>query len=170
MGWAFCMEQARCDTVCALITQHLFEGVQYAQTRVRTPHPKICKLACKAQGVGVFAKGEIPVAFDCKAPLQSGRRGRRPLRFCSSSIVYSKKAPVRVPFCYQQMLYSHVEKSKIALPFSSFKYASYCFPLFLETNPRILAVLPVSKSDLIFDTDMARPPMNSPTLNSHPSR
>ncbi len=28
---------------------------------VRIPRPKICKLACKAKGVGIFAKGEIPV-------------------------------------------------------------------------------------------------------------
>ena len=32
--------------------------------RVRTPRPKVCKLACKPQGVGVFAKAEIPVAVD----------------------------------------------------------------------------------------------------------
>ncbi len=26
---------------------------------LRMPHPKIDKLACQAQGVGIFAKGEI---------------------------------------------------------------------------------------------------------------
>ena len=26
---------------------------------LRIPHPKIDKLACQAQGVGIFAKGEI---------------------------------------------------------------------------------------------------------------
>ena len=40
--------------------------------RVRTPHPKVCKLACKAQGVGVFAKGEIPVAFGFSPPRFGG--------------------------------------------------------------------------------------------------
>ena len=28
---------------------------------LRIPHPKIDKLACQAQGVGIFAKGEIPL-------------------------------------------------------------------------------------------------------------
>ena len=27
---------------------------------LRIPHPKIDKLACQAQGAGIFAKGEIP--------------------------------------------------------------------------------------------------------------
>ena len=30
--------------------------------RVRIPRPKIDKLACQAQGEGIFAAGEIPVA------------------------------------------------------------------------------------------------------------
>ena len=29
---------------------------------LRIPHPKIDKLACQAQGEGILAEGEIPVA------------------------------------------------------------------------------------------------------------
>ena len=35
-----------------------------ANARVRIPHPKIDKLACQAQGAGIFAVGEIP-GFIC---------------------------------------------------------------------------------------------------------
>ena len=34
--------------------------ISFSRARVRIPHPKIDKLACQAQGVGIFAVGEIP--------------------------------------------------------------------------------------------------------------
>ena len=34
-------------------------GFELAQKPLRIPHPKIGKLACQAQGVGIFAEGEI---------------------------------------------------------------------------------------------------------------
>ena len=32
-----------------------------AYARVRIPYPKVDKLACQAQGVGIFVEDEIPV-------------------------------------------------------------------------------------------------------------
>ena len=49
-----------------------FEVQHCAQTRVRLPHPKIGKLACQAQGVGIFAAGELPVALQKQGLLPNG--------------------------------------------------------------------------------------------------
>ena len=38
--------------------------VEFCSTNpLRIPHPKVDKLACQAQGVGIFAKGEITLCI-----------------------------------------------------------------------------------------------------------
>ena len=51
------------------IPVRLRHGVCIANAWVRIPRPKICKLACKAQGEGIFAVGEIPVKRSTKVLL-----------------------------------------------------------------------------------------------------
>ena len=50
-------------------------------------------------------------------------------------------------------------KSKTAFPFSNLRRPSNVLPVLLEVNPVILAVLPSSRSNLMLETEMARPQM-----------
>ncbi|MBQ8696598.1 MAG: hypothetical protein IJ519_02660 [Clostridia bacterium] len=48
-------------TACIIFTQadEMRLGEPCSSNPLRIPHPKIDKLACQAQGVGIFAIGEI---------------------------------------------------------------------------------------------------------------